>query len=137
MKQDLTTGTWQDDTGCPISIILVSTSDVDGVEHCHHRTDCPNNRQKEQGHNNVVNSVVALIRIGRHGGQRMPELTGNIHCQFVVKLGIFRRALLLTVLVLRDVTKCIHLVNCLMAENPFVHVVKICLHQQDCSKLVN
>jgi hypothetical protein len=29
MKQDLTTGTWQDDTGCPISIILVSTSDVD------------------------------------------------------------------------------------------------------------
>ena len=28
MKQDLTTGTWQDDTGCPISIILVSTSDV-------------------------------------------------------------------------------------------------------------
>ena len=28
MKHDLTTGTWQDDTGCPISIILVSTSDV-------------------------------------------------------------------------------------------------------------
>ena len=28
MKQDLTTGTWQDDTGCPISIILVSTSDA-------------------------------------------------------------------------------------------------------------
>ena len=27
MKKDLTTGTWQDDTGCPISIILVSTSD--------------------------------------------------------------------------------------------------------------
>ena len=27
MKHDLTTGTWQDDTGCPISIILVSTSD--------------------------------------------------------------------------------------------------------------
>jgi hypothetical protein len=28
MKHDLTTGTWQDDTGCPISIILVSISDV-------------------------------------------------------------------------------------------------------------
>ena len=28
MKYDLTTGTWQDNTGCPISIILVSTSDV-------------------------------------------------------------------------------------------------------------
>ena len=28
MKHDLTTGTWQDDTGCPISIILVSTSDA-------------------------------------------------------------------------------------------------------------
>jgi len=28
MKHDLTTGTWQDDTGCPISIILVTTSDV-------------------------------------------------------------------------------------------------------------
>ncbi len=27
LKHDLTTGTWQDDTGCPISIILVSTSD--------------------------------------------------------------------------------------------------------------
>jgi len=27
MKHGLTTGTWQDDTGCPISIILVSTSD--------------------------------------------------------------------------------------------------------------
>ncbi len=27
MKHDLTTGTWQDDTGCPISIILVSISD--------------------------------------------------------------------------------------------------------------
>ena len=26
MKHDLTTGTWQDDTGCPISIILVSTT---------------------------------------------------------------------------------------------------------------
>jgi hypothetical protein len=31
MKHDLTTGTWQDDTGCPISIILVSISDVDIV----------------------------------------------------------------------------------------------------------
>jgi hypothetical protein len=28
MKYELTTGTWQDDTGCPISIILVTTSDV-------------------------------------------------------------------------------------------------------------
>ena len=28
MKHDLTTRTWQDDTGCPISIILVSTSDA-------------------------------------------------------------------------------------------------------------
>jgi len=28
LKHDLTSGTWQDDTGCPISIILVSTSDV-------------------------------------------------------------------------------------------------------------
>ena len=28
MKYDLTTGTWQDDTGCPIGIILVATSDV-------------------------------------------------------------------------------------------------------------
>ena len=28
MKHDLTTGTWQDDTGCPISIILVSTSQI-------------------------------------------------------------------------------------------------------------
>jgi hypothetical protein len=29
MKHDLTTGTWQDDTGCLISIILAATSDVD------------------------------------------------------------------------------------------------------------
>jgi hypothetical protein len=28
MKHDLTTGTWQDNTGCPISIILVTTSDA-------------------------------------------------------------------------------------------------------------
>ena len=28
MKHDLTTGTWQDDTGCPIRIILVTTSDA-------------------------------------------------------------------------------------------------------------
>jgi len=28
MKHDLTTGTWQDDTGCPIIIILVTTSDA-------------------------------------------------------------------------------------------------------------
>ena len=28
MKHDLTTGTWQDDTGCPISIILATTSDA-------------------------------------------------------------------------------------------------------------
>ena len=27
MKHDLTTGTWQDDTGCPISIVLAATSD--------------------------------------------------------------------------------------------------------------
>ena len=27
MKHDLTTGAWQDDTGCPISIILAATSD--------------------------------------------------------------------------------------------------------------
>ena len=30
MKHDLTTGTWQDDTGCPISIVLAATSDVPG-----------------------------------------------------------------------------------------------------------
>jgi hypothetical protein len=28
MKNDLTTGTWQDDIGCPINIILLCTSDV-------------------------------------------------------------------------------------------------------------
>jgi len=28
MKHDLTTGTWQDDTGCPISIVLAATSDA-------------------------------------------------------------------------------------------------------------
>ncbi len=28
MKHDLTTGTWKDDTGCPISIVLAATSDV-------------------------------------------------------------------------------------------------------------
>jgi len=28
MKHDLTTGTWQADTGCPISIVLAATSDV-------------------------------------------------------------------------------------------------------------
>ena len=28
MKHDLTTGTWQDDTGCPISIVLAAASDV-------------------------------------------------------------------------------------------------------------
>jgi len=27
MKHDLTTGTWQDDTGYPISIVLAATSD--------------------------------------------------------------------------------------------------------------
>jgi len=32
MKHDLTTGTWQDDTGCPISIILVATSDRNGAK---------------------------------------------------------------------------------------------------------
>jgi len=30
MKHDLTTGTWQDDTGCPISIVLAAASDVSG-----------------------------------------------------------------------------------------------------------
>jgi len=30
MKHDLTTGTWQDDTGCPISIVLAATSDAIG-----------------------------------------------------------------------------------------------------------
>jgi hypothetical protein len=38
MKKDLTTGTWQDDTGCPISIILVSTSD--GVRVANGRPEC-------------------------------------------------------------------------------------------------
>ena len=28
MKHDLTTGTWQDDTGCPISFVLAATSDA-------------------------------------------------------------------------------------------------------------
>ena len=28
MKHDLTTGTWQDNTGCPITIVLAATSDV-------------------------------------------------------------------------------------------------------------
>ena len=32
MKHDLTTGTWQDDTGCPISIVLAATSDA--LDHC-------------------------------------------------------------------------------------------------------
>jgi len=30
VKHDLTTGTWQDDTGCPISIVLAATSDECG-----------------------------------------------------------------------------------------------------------
>jgi len=30
MKHDLTTGTWQDDTGCPISFVLAATSDGGG-----------------------------------------------------------------------------------------------------------
>jgi len=33
MKHDLTTGTWQDDTGCPISIVLAATSDAGESEH--------------------------------------------------------------------------------------------------------
>jgi hypothetical protein len=28
MKNDLTTGAWQHDVGCPIKIVFVSTSDV-------------------------------------------------------------------------------------------------------------
>jgi len=32
MKYDITTGTWQDDTGCPISIVLAATSDVSHSE---------------------------------------------------------------------------------------------------------
>jgi hypothetical protein len=32
MKHDLTTGTWQDDTGCPISIVLAATSDDCGAD---------------------------------------------------------------------------------------------------------
>jgi hypothetical protein len=32
MKHDLTTGTWQDDTGCPISFVLAATSDVCNFE---------------------------------------------------------------------------------------------------------
>jgi hypothetical protein len=32
MKIDLTTGTWQDNPGCPINITLVSTSDDDMVK---------------------------------------------------------------------------------------------------------
>ena len=31
MKHDLTTGTWQDDTGCPISFVLAATSDATGM----------------------------------------------------------------------------------------------------------
>ena len=45
MKHDLTTGTWQDDTGCPISIILVSTSDAQSQRRRQSRTSiarlCP------------------------------------------------------------------------------------------------
>jgi hypothetical protein len=33
MKNDLTTGAWQHDIGCPISITLFSTSDDDGGRH--------------------------------------------------------------------------------------------------------
>ena len=33
MKHDLTTGTWQDDTGCPISIVLAATSDDLSASH--------------------------------------------------------------------------------------------------------
>ncbi len=36
MKHDLTTGTWQDGTGCPISIILATTSDVGERQHHGH-----------------------------------------------------------------------------------------------------
>ena len=32
MKHDLNTGTWQDDTGCPISIILAATPDDSSVD---------------------------------------------------------------------------------------------------------
>ena len=35
MKIDLTTGTWQDNPGCPINITLVSTSDDYFRHRCH------------------------------------------------------------------------------------------------------
>ncbi len=41
MKIDLTTGTWQDNPGCPINITLVSTSDEDSPLTCYPETRLP------------------------------------------------------------------------------------------------
>ncbi len=58
---------------------------LDGVEHGHHWAEGPNDRQKEQGHDDVIDAVVAFVRISRHGGQWVSELTGDVHCEFVVQ----------------------------------------------------
>jgi hypothetical protein len=46
MKIDQTTGTWQDNLGCPINITLVSTSDDAIVKNCWRRQST---RDKAEG----------------------------------------------------------------------------------------
>jgi hypothetical protein len=50
MKHDLPTGTWQDDTGCPISIILVSTSDAPFCLSGHHASGKKRDDQAQPHH---------------------------------------------------------------------------------------
>ena len=55
MKHDLTTGTWQDDTGCPISIVLAATSDVDTIR--------VNEIAIENSETGKVTAVVATLKV--------------------------------------------------------------------------
>ena len=64
-------------------------------------------------------------------------MPGDVHCQLIVHASVFSCALLLTVLVPWDVTKCIHLVDGLVSEDRLVHVIEVGLHEQDGPQFVH
>ena len=79
MKHDLTTGTWQDDTGCPISIVLAATSDVVHLLWKRETRTTINvlGIVSEGGHDNDMSTDRRDVMPGRMGGEEKVKARGE------------------------------------------------------------
>jgi hypothetical protein len=85
MKNDLTTGAWQHDIGCPISILLFSTSnEVRAVKWYHHYLHHPGHTRLEETMNTAMywkgmrTTIRSLTKSCRQVNKRRSQKYGHL-----------------------------------------------------------